>query len=199
MELKDLESAIESILFASGEPVPAQRIGAVLGVDTDTVFNVAEKLKDSYRFERRGIRLVRLDKSLQLCSAPENAEYIRRTLETRKPPQLSQAAMEVLAIVAYYQPATKAYVEQIRGVDSSYTIGVLLDKGLIETCGRLAVPGRPVLYATTKNFLRAFSLESVDELPPLPELDTDSEGQMKIENAIQALQNSDAAQTETGE
>ena len=199
MELKDLESAIESILFASGEPVPAQRIGAVLGVDTDTVFDVAEKLKDSYSFERRGIRLVRLDKSLQLCSAPENAEYVRRALETRKPPQLSQSAMEVLAIVAYYQPATKAYVEQVRGVDSSYTIGVLLDKGLIEACGRLAVPGRPVLYATTKNFLRAFSLESIDELPPLPELDTDSEGQMRIENAIQALQNSDTDQAETGE
>ena len=123
---------------------------------------------DRYSYDRRGIRLVRLDTSYQLCSAPEFAGYIRKTLESRKPARLSQPALEVLSIIAYYQPVTRAYVDQVRGVDSSYTMGLLLERELIEEAGRLAVPGRPVQFKTTKNFLRSFGLSSLEELPELP-------------------------------
>lgn len=128
----------------------------------------------------RGIRLVRLDTSYQLCSAPEFAPYIRKTLENRKPARLSQPALEVLAVIAYYQPVTRAYVDQIRGVDSAYTVGLLLERELIEECGRLAVPGRPILYRTTKNFLRSFGLSSLEELPELPDASQES-GQLTLE------------------
>jgi segregation and condensation protein B len=187
MEIRDLEGMIEGILFASGEPVGVERIAAVCAADVQTVLAAAAHLDEQYQARRSGIRLVRLENALQLCSAPEYADIIRAALEARKPPQLSQSALEVLAVVAYYQPVTKSYVEQVRGVDCSYTIGMLSDRGLIEQKGRLPVPGRPALYVTTKAFLRTFSLSSLEELPPLPEArDADPE-QLKLENAIAAL------------
>lgn len=189
MEIRDIEGAIEGILFASGEPVQAERIAAVLGIDCNLVLDTAARMADRYGFERRGIRLVRLNNSLQLCSAPEYAGYIRLALETRKPPQLTQPALEVLAIVAYFQPVTRTYIEQVRGVDSAYTVNLLQERGLIEQCGRLAVPGRPALFRTTDAFLRTFCIESIDELPPLPEDGgEDDDGQMKLIQAINALQ-----------
>ena len=189
MEIRDIEGAIEGILFASGEPVQAERIAAVLGVDCNLVLDTAARMADRYGFERRGIRLVRLNNSLQLCSAPEYAGYIRLALETRKPPQLTQPALEVLAIVAYFQPVTRTYIEQVRGVDSAYTVNLLQERGLIEQCGRLSVPGRPALFRTTDAFLRTFCIESIDELPPLPEDGgEDDNGQMKLIQAINALQ-----------
>ena len=164
MELKELESALEGVLFASGEPVAVERLCLGLEVDRPTLDAVAQRLMDQYSYERRGIRLIKLDTSYQLCSAPEFAPYIRKTLESRKPARLSQPALEVLAIIAYYQPVTRAYVDQVRGVDSSYT----------------AVPGRPLLFRTTKNFLRSFGLSSLEELPELP--DSSQEGsQMTLE------------------
>ena len=187
MEIRDIEGAIEGILFASGEPVSVERIAAVLGVDDTLIINAAEHLRDKYSFDRRGIRLVRLDKQLQLCSAAEYADYIRLALETRKQPQLTQPALEVLAIVAYFQPVTRVYVEQVRGVDSSYTVGLLHDRGLIEPCGRLAVPGRPTLFRTTPVFLRTFGLSTLDELPELPDEEDPTEGQLSIQSAISAL------------
>lgn len=186
MELKELESAIEGILFAAGDPVPVERICLTLEQDKETVDAVCQRLADNYSYDRRGIRLVRLENSWQMCSAPEYAEYIRRTLENRKPAKLSQPALEVLAIIAYFQPVTKAYIEQVRGVDSSYTVGLLLERGLICEAGRLAVPGRPIQYRTTKNFLRSFGLASLDELPELPS-STQEDGQMTLE-LEQALQ-----------
>lgn len=180
MELKELESALEGILFAAGEPVGVERLCLGLDVDRATMDAVAQRLMDQYSFERRGLRLVKLDASYQLCSAPEYAAYIRKTLENRKPARLSQPALEVLAIIAYYQPVTRAYVDQVRGVDSSYTVGLLLERELIQECGRLAVPGRPILYQTTKNFLRSFSLSSLDELPELPDSSKEG-GQMTLE------------------
>ncbi|MBQ4320624.1 MAG: SMC-Scp complex subunit ScpB [Oscillospiraceae bacterium] len=188
MEIRDIEGAIEGILFASGEPVREDRIAAVLGVDKKLVSDTANVLMDRYSYERRGIRLVRMEDSLQLCSSPEFADYIRLALETRKPPQLTQPAMEVLAVVAYYQPVTRVYIEQVRGVDSSYTVSLLQERGLIEPCGRLAVPGRPVLYRTTAAFLRTFGITSLDELPELPESAEEKDGQLKLQSAIAALQ-----------
>jgi segregation and condensation protein B len=187
VEAFEIESVIESILFASGEPVPTERIAAVLGVSDFDVESAANRLRDKYSFEKRGIRLVKMDNTLQLCSSPENADYIRLTLETRKPPQLSQQALEVLAIVAYFQPVTRAYIEQIRGVDSSYTISLLLDRGIIESAGRLAVPGRPILYKTTTVFLRTFGIESLHDLPELPEVQSNDDGREGIQNAILTL------------
>lgn len=166
----EMDSILESILFASGDPVPLKRLCALLDKGEDEILEAATRLADGYAFERRGIRLLRLEDSLQLCSAPENGEYVRRALEARKPPKLSAAAMEVLTIVAYFQPVTKTYVEQIRGVDSSYTVSLLVDRELIEPCGRLDVPGRPTIYRTTAGFLRAFGLSSLDELPEQEEL-----------------------------
>ena len=174
MDWKELECALEGVLFASGEPVPVERLCLGLEVDRPTLDAVAQRLMDRYSYDRRGIRLLRLDTSYQLCSAPEYAQIIRQTLESRKPARLSQPALEVLAVIAYYQPVTRAYVDQVRGVDSSYTMGLLLERELIEEAGRLSVPGRPMQFRTTKTFLRAFGLSSLDELPELP--NTSQEG-----------------------
>lgn len=187
MEGHDIECAIEAILFVSGEPVKLQRIADVLGVDVFDIDSAANRLRDNYSFVRRGIRLVRLEDTLQLCSSPEYADYIRRALETRKPPQLSQPALEVLSIIAYFGPVTKAYVEQIRGVDSSYTVGLLQERDLVESCGRLAAPGRPMLYRTTHAFLRTFGIESLRDLPELPHVENVGDEKEGIQNAILEL------------
>ena len=188
MELKELESAIEGILFAAGDPVPTERICLALEQDRETVDSVCQRLADAYSYERRGIRLVRLEHSWQMCSAPEYASGIRRALESRKPPKLSQPALEALAIVAYFQPVTRAYIEQVRGVDSSYTVGLLLERELIEEAGRLAVPGRPVQFRTTKNFLRSFGLSSLEELPELPNSSQEgSQMTLELENSLARL------------
>ena len=168
MVLNDIESAIEGILFASGDPLDAARIAAVLGVSRADVLDAAAAMSGKYEAARRGIRLVRIENSLQLCSAPELADTIRTALETGKPPRLSQAALEVLSVVAYFQPVTRAYVEQVRGVDCTNTMHVLATRGLIKRQGHLAVPGRPGLYVTTDDFLRTFGIVSLDELPSLP-------------------------------
>lgn len=179
LEMKEVEAAIEGILFASGEPVDIDRICMATDMDRPTVELVLQKLADYYAYERRGMRLLKMDDSYQLCSAPEYGDIIRRAFEVRKPAKLSQPALEVLTIIAYYQPTTRAYVDQIRGVDSSYTVGLLLDRHLIEECGRLQVPGRPRLYRTTQAFLRAFHLDSLEDLPQLPGMEAD--GQMRLD------------------
>ena len=180
MEMKEIESAVEGILFASGEPVAVDRICVALDMDRPTVELVLQRLQDYYSYERRGIRLLKMEDSYQLCSAPEYGDQIRKAFEIRKPAKLSQPALEVLTIIAYYQPTTRAYVDQIRGVDSSYTVGLLLDRHLIEECGRLQVPGRPRLYRTTQSFLRAFHLNSLEDLPQMPGLEAD--GQMRLDD-----------------
>ena len=184
-EMKEIEAAVEGILFASGEPVHIDRICLAAELDRPTAELVLQKLMDYYSFERRGMRLLRLEDSWQLCSAPEYADVIRRAFEIRKPAKLSQPALEVLTIIAYYQPTTRAYVDQIRGVDSSYTVGLLLDRHLIEECGRLQVPGRPRLYRTTKAFLRAFHLQSLDDLPEIPGLEADGQLRLDQDGAVQ--------------
>ncbi len=167
MEQTELQRVIEAILFAAGERIEISRLSAVLEVDPDEIEKAVDALADKLAFDRRGIRILKLEKGYQMVSSGEMADYITAALETRKPPKLSSSQLEALTIVAYYQPATKAMVEQIRGVDSSYSIGALLNKKLIEDAGRLNVPGRPILYRTTANFLRTFGLSSLDELPEI--------------------------------
>lgn len=178
LEMNELCSAAEAILFASGEPVHIDRICLALELDRRSAEQVLGQLGDYYAFERRGIRLIRMEDTWQLCSAPDYADQVRRAFEIRKTAKLSQPALEVLTIIAYYQPTTRAYVDQLRGVDSAYTVGLLLDRKLIEECGRLQVPGRPRLYRTTKNFLRAFHLSSLEDLPDLPGME--AEGQLRL-------------------
>ena len=165
MEPEEIRRGIEAILFAAGEPVGVERIAIAMGVEPEEVEEAAKHLMDELAFSRRGVRLLRLEDSLQMVSAPDQSDLITRALETRKPPRLSASALETLTVIAYYQPTTKAFVEQIRGVDSSYTISNLLNKKLIEEQGRLSVPGRPILYGTTPDFLRTFGISSLQELP----------------------------------
>lgn len=198
MELKEMEAALEAILFAAGEPVAVERICLTLDLDKATVEAVCQRLADKYSYERRGLRLVRMETSYQLCSAPEYAPLIRKAFESRKPAKLSQPALEVLSIIAYYQPVTRAYIDQVRGVDSSYTVGLLQERELIEEAGRLAVPGRPIQYRTTKNFLRSFSLSSLDELPELPSSSAeDGQITMEMQARLEQLQSQSESETES--
>ena len=183
----DILSVIEAILFAAGESVPVARLSLILGVGEEEVLAAAEELREKYEGEQRGMRILRLDDRLQMCSAPEFAPYISKVLEQRKPPMLSQPALETLAVVAYFQPVTRAYVEQVRGVDSSYTVSALCERGLIEECGRLEVPGRPAIFRTTDVFLRTMGISSLAELPPLPDM-TNGDGIEKLQSAINKLQ-----------
>lgn len=189
--MTDISSAIEAILFAAGESVPLARLSLILDTDEAELGRIAAELAERYEREQRGMRILRLGNKLQMCSAPEYAPFIAKTLEQRKPPMLSQSALETLAIVAYFQPVTRAYVEQLRGVDSSYSISSLADKGLIEPCGRLDVPGRPTLFRTTDAFLRTMGVSELSQLPPLPEVGS-SEGVEKLREEINKLQNAGA-------
>jgi len=167
MEQIELQRAIEAILFAAGERVEIARLAAVLETDEHEIEAAADALADELAFNRRGIRILRLERGYQMVSSGEMADHITKALETRKPPKLSSSQLETLTIIAYYQPATKAMVEQIRGVDSAYSVSALLNKKLIEEAGRLNVPGRPILYQTTPDFLRTFGLQSLEDLPPI--------------------------------
>lgn len=170
MEFEELQRAIEAILFAAGERMDISRLAFALDTDPKEIEEAADKLSDKYAFERRGIRILKLEKGYQMASSGEMADYVTKSLETRKPPKLSASQLETLTIIAYYQPATKAMVEQIRGVDSAYSVAALLNKKLIEEAGRLNVPGRPIQYKTTPDFLRTFGLSSLEELPPIDKI-----------------------------
>lgn len=174
MELKEYKAAIEAILFASGEPVASSRLAEVLEIDEETTVRFAEDLMNEINMRDGGIRMIRLDDQYQLCTRKEYAQVIRTALDMRRNTPLSQAAMEVLAIVAYNQPVTKAFVEQVRGVDCSAVLQGLVQKNLIEEKGRLELPGRPLLYGTTSVFLRCFGVSKLSELPPLPKQEEDA-------------------------
>jgi segregation and condensation protein B len=182
MTINEMIPAFEAILFASGEPVEMERFCEVFEIDDETVEKVMDMLSDRLEKQQSAVKLVRLDFSYQLCTKKEYAEYIRSVLDLRRRTPLSQAALEVLAVIAYNQPVTKAYVEQVRGVDCSGVVSTLVEKNLLEEKGRLELPGRPLLYGTTANFLRCFGLSSLDDLPEVPLNDTieDSNGQLKM-------------------
>lgn len=163
--MKKTENIIESILFASGEPVPLERLASVLEMRKGEVEALVRRMADNWEQEGRGIRLLLLEDSCQMCADPANEEYVSLALLKKKKPVLSKAAMEVLAVIAYQQPVTRAYVEQVRGVDSSNVMNNLLDKGYIRECGKLDAPGRPMLFGTTEEFLRVFGLSTIGDLP----------------------------------
>ena len=166
-QIKNIEGAIEAILYAAGYPVKYEKIAEVLGLSlTDTKTFISNMAK-SYNSEKskRGIALLTFDDTCQFCTKEQYAPYIREALGIRRGGNLSASSMEVLAIVAYNQPVTKSFIDQVRGVDSSYAVTSLTDKALIASCGRLDAPGRPMLYATTEKFLRVFGLRSLSELP----------------------------------
>ena len=188
MDKSELQRVIEAILFAAGERIEISRLSQVLEVDPDEIITAVDALADDLAFNRRGIRILRLEDGYQMVSSGEMADYITKALETRKPPKLSSSQLETLTIIAYYQPATKAMVEQIRGVDSAYSISALLNKKLIEDAGRLNVPGRPIQYRTTSDFLRTFALNSLEDLPEIekvnlsePVLEEKAEEQLSVE------------------
>lgn len=191
MEENELQRTLMAVLFAAGEPVSLARLSQSLEVDADEIERAAKFLMDQLAFHRSGIRIVRLEDAFQMCSSPEQAQYVTKTLETRKPPKLSQSQLETLTIIAYYQPTTKAYVEQIRGVDSAYSVSALLTKKLICEDGRLNVPGRPILYRTTPDFLRVFGLQSLDDLPEIELMD--------LHNRQQLQQQAEQARAQAGQ
>lgn len=170
MDSEEIQRAVEAILFAAGERVEISRLCQVLEVDPDEIIRETDQLANRLAFERRGIRILRLEDGYQMVSSGEMADYITAALETRKPPKLSSSQLETLTIIAYYQPATKALVEQIRGVDSAYSVAALLNKNLIQEAGRLNVPGRPIQYRTTPDFLRTFGLTGLEDLPPIDKI-----------------------------
>jgi len=169
MDKNEILGAIEAILFSSGTEVEIDRIVRALELDTDTVVKCIDKLIEAYSVPEKGIKIIRLNQKIQMCTNKKYGAYVRKVMDMKKNTPLSQAAMEVLAVVAYNQPVTKAFVEQIRGVDCSGVMGSLCQKGLVEEKGRLELPGRPLLYGTTDHFLRCFGIENLDGLPPLPE------------------------------
>lgn len=162
---------VEAVLFAAAEPIDYTKLASVLGMDDEQILLAMDALNEKYSVESSGICLLKLDTKYQLCSKKEYVEAVRNVLDLKRNAPLSQAAFEVLAIVAYNQPITKPYIEQIRGVDCSGVVNTLCQRGLVEEKGRLDVPGRPVLYGTTADFLRCFSLNSLDDLPELPQSD----------------------------
>ena len=198
MELNYMSGAVESILFASGEPIERRKLADVLEIEPERLDMIIDELKESYRTESRGFDILTLDNSYQMCSSKYYGEITKKALDHRGNTPLSNAALEILSIVAYNQPVTKAYVEQIRGVDCFYGINALVEKGLIEEKGRLDAPGRPWLYGTTADFLRCFGLQSLDQLPELPRLELpgdEVEGQQRFEDVLGA----DAAEPEIAE
>ena len=190
MNEKELTGALEAILFAAGDSMEEERLCAVLGVDTETVRTAAGRLEEELRDRSRGVRLVQMENRWQLVTAPEWSELVVRALEKRRTARLSPAAMEVLSIVAYYQPVTRSYIEKVRGVDSSYTVSFLTERGLIAPCGKLEAPGRPTLFATTEEFLRVMGIRDLSQLPPLPDIAED-ESRAALRMAIEEKQESD--------
>ena len=166
-------AAVEAVMFAAAEPIEYNKVAQALGMDDEQILLCFDVLGKKYSAENSGICLLRLGSKYQMCSKKEYIEAVRNVLDLKRNAPLSQAAFEVLAIIAYNQPITKPYIEQIRGVDCSGVVNTLCQRGLVEEKGRLDVPGRPVLYGTTSDFLRCFSLNSLSELPELPQEDRD--------------------------
>lgn len=193
MKLNDGIAIIEAILFACGEPVSPDKLAEASKIDVETVVKLIDQLERRYNVQESGIRIIRVNNCFQLATREEYSDYVKAALETRRQAPLSQAAMETLSIVAYNQPVTKAFVEQVRGIDSSSVVNTLVERDLLEEAGRLELPGRPIAYRTTNTFLRCFGISSLEELPPLPnqegQLDFDELAELELEKKEQEQKN----------
>lgn len=183
MNIENTAAALCAVLFAGGEPQIIDRLCEVLSINYDQLFKAVEYLNE--KLNKIGLKVLKLDNSYQICTMNEYSEYIKTMFDIKRKTPLSPAAFEVLAVIAYNQPITKSYVEQVRGVDCTGVISTLIEKELIEERGRLDLPGRPLLYGTTPNFLRCFCLSSLDELPPLPKDVDDQAEQLVMDDAIE--------------
>jgi len=203
LDIESCAQIIESILFAAGYPVSFKKLAEVLETSVLTVRKAVTELQNSLELSNRGIRLIIVSDSCQLCSKEEFEQYVRKALGIRREGRLSNSSLEVLAIVAYNQPITKAKIEKIRGVDSSYPVSTLCDRHLIEAKGRLDAPGKPILYGTTDDFLRCFGLSSLHELPDYDEKSEQSEEQISMlaleedENNVETNNAEDMTEQET--
>lgn len=184
MEKKAVKSIVESLLFAAGDAVELDRIADIVDVDKRSLRSILKEMMEEYQFERRGIQIIKLEDAYQMCTRGEYHDYIAMLAEPRRKQSLSNAAIEVLAIVAYKQPVTRSSIEHIRGVNCDYVVNRLVERGLIEEVGRLDAPGRPLLFGTTQEFLRCFGVEGVEELPDYEEFGkTDEAQQLEMELA----------------
>ena len=174
MNIKEMIPAFEAVLFASGEPMSIERFSQVFEISPEEVIEVMKALDSKLRKKESGFELVRLENMYQLATKTQYVDYIKKAFDIRRRTPLSPAALEVLAVVAYNQPVTKSFIEQVRGVDCSGVVTTLIEKSLLEEKGRLELPGKPLLYGTTKNFLRCFSINDLSELPPLPQKEQDT-------------------------
>ncbi|MBQ7580324.1 MAG: SMC-Scp complex subunit ScpB [Clostridia bacterium] len=170
MTFKQMQSAVEAVLFAAGEPLEIEKLAQALEIEVENAQSLVMTLSDAYDERESGLQIVKMGDKYQICTRKEYSEQIRSVLELKRNAPLSSAAFEVLAVIAYNQPITKAYVEQVRGVDCTGVITTLCQKGLIEEVGRLELPGRPLIYGTTAEFLKCFCISSLDDLPDVPEL-----------------------------
>lgn len=185
MEIDKMKQIIESIMFAVGRDVSLQELSSVLEVTPDNLQEIIESMKLEFEEAGRGVQIIKVNDGYQLCSRKENYEYIYQIIDKRNKPNLSQAALETLAIIAYNPKITRAEIESIRGVNSDGTIYKLLDHNLIEDAGRLDAPGRPTTYQTTKEFLRLFGYTSLEDLPELPRYKLDENQQIVIDDIIE--------------
>lgn len=185
MKLNESIAIIEAVLFAHGDPITPEKLAEASGIDLETTVKLIDQLERRYNVQESGLQIIRLNDGFQITTRPEYSSYIKSALETRKQQPLSQAAMETLSIIAYNQPVTKSFVEQVRGIDSSSVVNTLVERDLLEEAGRLELPGRPVAYRTTDTFLRCFGISSLKELPPLPnqegQLDFDELAELELE------------------
>ena len=185
MEIKQYQAAVEAVLFASGEPIAASRLAEVLELDEETTVRLADDLMQEVNTRSGGLLIVRLGDQYQMCTKSSYADYIRKALDIRRNTPLSQAAMETLAIVAYNQPVTRAFIDQVRGVDCGAVVQGLVAKNLVEEKGRLELPGRPLLYGTTPDFLRCFGITGLQELPPLPQQEENGMEETTLDDVIE--------------
>lgn len=167
MGIHEIKSGIQAVLFASGDPVESSRLAKLFSVNTSVVHYLIEAINEDYK--KLPFQILELGDSYQMVSRPEHADVIRRALEAKNNAPLSQAAMEVLAIIAYNQPVTRNFIEQVRGIDSSSVVSSLVAKGLVAEAGRLEIPGRPIAYETTPAFLRSFGMKNIEALPKIPD------------------------------
>lgn len=189
MEIEKIKQIIESILFAVGRDVSIKELSSVLEIAPENIEEIVESMRTEWEEQNRGIQIIKVNDGYQLCSRKDNYEYIYQIIDKRNKPNLSQAALETLAIIAYNPKITRAEIESIRGVNSDGTIYKLLDHNLIEEAGRLDAPGRPTMYQTTKEFLRLFGYTSLEELPELPRYKLDENQQIVIDEIIEEKEN----------